>query len=198
MTRIRAFILAAFAAIALASVSLPTPSLANSVVLCSPATAGSGGARQVTNPGTSGGTYSLNSRGCAAISEANSDAAYFRAQGFVPGPNLFSTVQVSGVLSSTTSVQLPFSLPASAVIQGIVIENTTTNAVTGGIDIGKTTGAADIVSAKVCAASCLTTVLDSAILLRVFSTSAQQAIFVTGHTDGNSANLRLTIFYSYF
>lgn len=195
MTRLRN---ALFATSVLALVaSLPTPSRANGVNLCAP-DIGPRGSRQVTNPGTSGGTYTLNSNGCAYISEANSDAAFFRAQGFVQGPALFQVVQVTGVLTGTTSVQLPFALPASAFIKDIVIENTTANAVTGGIDIGKTSGAADIVSAKVCAASCLTTVLDSAILLRNFSTTVQQALFVTGHTDGNSANLRITLTYSFF
>lgn len=187
----------AFAAFLALAASLPTPAQANGVILCSP-DVGPRGARQVTNPGASGGTYSLNGAGCAYISEANSDAAFFRAQGFVPGPNLFSTVQVTGVLTGTTSVQLPFALPANAFIQNLVIQNTTANAVTGGINIGSTTGAADIVSAKVCAASCLTTVLDSAILLRVFSTTAQQALFVTGQTAGNSANLTITLTYSFF
>lgn len=193
MNRLRLFLAAALVVLA----APLTPAHANGVMLCSP-DVGPRGARQVTNPGTSGGTYSLNGAGCAYISEANSDAAYFRAQGFVPGNNLFSTVQVTGVLTGTTSVQLPFSLPANAMLRDIIVQNTTTNAVTGGIDIGKTTGAADIVSALTCAASCLTFVADAAVLLRVFSTTVQQAIFVTGHTAGNSANLTITITYSYF
>lgn len=185
------------AAAALAFAAFSTPAHANGVVLCSPGV-GPQGSRQVTNPGTSGGTYSLNARGCAYFSEANSDAAFFRAQGFVQGPAMFSTVQVTGVLTGTTSVQLPFALPANGFIKDIVIQNTTANAVTGGVAIGKTTGAADIVAAQACAASCLVVVADAAVLLRAFSTTAQQAIFVTGVTAGNSANLTITITYSFF
>lgn len=190
--------LLAITAFAAAALLAPlTPARAAGEYLCAPNAAGAASARQVTNPGASGGTYTLNVRGCAYFSTANSDNAFFRSQGYTQGPNLFSTVVVSGVLVTTGSVQV-YSLPANTYLRDIIVQNTTTNAVTGGVDIGKTTGAADIVSALTCAASCLTYVADAAVLLRVFSTTAQQPIWVTGHTAGNSANLTITITYSYF
>jgi hypothetical protein len=168
---------------------------AASLRVCAPSSAGAAlGPAQVAAP-TSGNLYSINARGCVVI--PSSDLGDLQAKGFIVDASLQSMVVVSGVLTSTTSVQVA-SLPASAYISNILVQNTTANAVTGGIDIGKTTGAADIVSAKVCAANCLTHVLDSAVLLRVFSTTAAQPIWVTGHTDGNSANLTITILYGYF
>lgn len=198
MKTIRNLLLLLVAAALTALVSFQPQARANSLILCAPEVSGAAaGPRRAVNPGTSGGTYVLDANGCALFSTSNSDAAYFQSQGFTQSGPLRSIVVTSGVLITTTSVQVA-TLPPLAYIRDIFIDNTTANAVTGGIDIGKTTGAADIVSAKTCAASCLTFVADSALLLRNFSKTTGQAIWVTGHTDGNSANLTLTIVYGYF
>lgn len=171
------------------------PADASTINVCAPSAPGAAlGPAQVKAP-TSGTQYSINSRGCVNI--ALTDLGDFQSMGYTTNAGLSALIVNTGVLSSTTSVQLG-TLPASTYISAILIENTTANAITGGIDIGKTTGAADIVSAKACAANCLTSVLDSAILLRNFSTTAAQAIWLTGHTSGNSANLNVTIIYGYF
>lgn len=182
-------------ALALAGILSIAPAGASSLSVCAPEQAGAAAGPRQVKAVTSGTLYNLNNRGCALI--ASSDLGDFQAMGFLSNGGLNSLVLSTGVLSGTTSVQIA-SLPASAYIAHILIENTTANAVTGGIDIGKTTGAADIVSAKVCAANCLTSVLDSAILLRNFSTTAAQPVWLTGHTAGNSANLNVTIIYGYF
>jgi hypothetical protein len=174
------------------------PAQAANEYLCAPRPVAATSPGRVTNPGTSGGSYVLNGQGCAVISESNSDAAYFKSQGYTQGPNLFSIVFSTGVLTGTTPVQVTPALPPGTAIRDIYVNNTTSNAVTGGVDIGTTSGAADVVSALTCAASCLTFVADSALLKRVFSLTAQQALFVLGHTAGNSSNLTLTITYSYF
>jgi hypothetical protein len=187
--------LALIGLVALAGLLSLNPADASQIRVCAPIPAGAAaGPAQVKAP-TSGNLYSTNNRGCVLI--PSSDLADFQSMGYASNGELQSMVVSTGVLTSTTSVQVA-SLPASAYISAIVIDNTTANAVTGGIDIGQTTGAADIVSAKVCAANCLTTVLDSALLLRVFSKTAVQPIWVTGHTAGNSANLTLTIIYGFF
>jgi hypothetical protein len=185
----------ALIALALAGIFSLAPARASQIQVCGPGGAGVTMGPAQVKAVTSGNLYQTNSRGCTLI--ASSDLGDFQAMGYASNGALQSMVVSTGVLTTTTSVQVA-SLPASAFIQDIIVDNTTTNAVTGGIDIGKTTGAADIVSAKVCAASCLTTVLDSAILLRVFSKTAAQPVWVTGHTDGNSANLTLTIIYGFF
>lgn len=186
--RILAF--AALAALALAS----GHAQAATQVLCSPEQSSGAQARTVTNPVTTT-SYSLNGQGCALIAQA--DVGYFQSQGFTPGSAHQSFLFTSGVLTGTTAVQMP-SLPANAFIREIIVNNTTANAVTGGIDIGTTSGAADVVSALTCGANCLTFVADAALLKRVFSTTAQQALFVVGHTAGNSANLNITVVFGFF
>jgi len=182
-------------ALALAGILSLDPASASQVRVCASGNSGVALGPAQVKAVTSGNLYSLNGRGCAVI--ASSDLGDFQAMGFTSNGELQSLVVSTGVLTSTTSVQVA-TLPASTFIQDILIDNTTANAVTGGIDIGKTSGAADIVSAKTCAANCLSHVVDSAVLLRMFSKTAAQPIWVTGHTDGNSANLNITIIYGYF
>lgn len=191
-------LLTAFAFAAFIVAILPMQAQAASQVLCAPAQAGQGSAAQrVTNPNTTT-AYQLDNHGCAVIVQA--DVGYFVSQGYVSGPLMRSLTAVTGVLVGNTGagiVQLP-SLPASAFIREIIVQNTTANAVTGGVDIGTTSGAADVISALTCGANCLTFVADAALLKRVFSTTAQQALFVLGKTAGNSSNLTITIIYGYF
>lgn len=192
MIRLRSLLIAAaFALAAFASV----PADAATVLMCRPAASGAsaGPARWVASASTT--AYSLNALGCAAI--ANADVGDAQAGGFLQPGSQQNITWVTGVLSGTTSVQGP-NIPAGMFIREIIVDNTTANAVTGGIDIGKTTGAADVVSALTCAASCLTFVADSALLLRVFSKTAVQATWVTGHTAGNSANLTITYVLGFF
>lgn len=139
--------------------------------------------------------YALNSAGCVYV--VNGDVGYFRSQGFTEGPEHIKSITVTGVLTGTTAVSLG-SLPANAVIREILVLNTTTNAVTGGIDVGTTSGGADVVSALTCAASCFTFVADSALLKRMFSATVAQPLFANGHTAGNSANLTIEILYTLF
>ena len=176
------------------------PASASSTWLCAPEQSNAANASR-TIGGTSsavpsGTIYVLNSKGCGLI--AQGDTGYFVSQGYTQGSPVQTATFTTGVLTGTTSVQFLPSLPAGTVIRDIIVDNTTANAVTGGVDIGKTSGAADIVSALTCGASCLTFVADSALLLRVFSKTAQQAVWITGHTAGNSANLTVTIVYEYF
>jgi hypothetical protein len=185
---------------ALALLSFAAPANAASIWMCqgdvSGATTGTRTIGGTLSPVPSGSIYVLNGQGCALV--AQGDVGYFQSQGFTQGSPYAVAAFTTGVLTGTTAVQFLPSLPAGAIIRDIVVSNTTANAVTGGIDIGTTSGGADIVSALTCAASCLTFVADSALLKRVFSLTAQQAIFVVGHTSGNSANLTITISYQYF
>lgn len=196
MTRL---LTALFAAALALAVLAPAPVSASSQIMCQGDVSGaSTGSRVVVNTSSTAATqpsYTLNSQGCALIAQA--DVGFFLSIGFTqPGP-LVSSIFTTGVLTGTTAVQMP-SLPPSAYIREIIVQNTTANAVTGGVDIGTTSGGADVVSALTCAATCLTFVADSALLKRVFSLTAQQALFVLGHTAGNSANLTITVVYGYF
>lgn len=169
------------------------------LILCRPPAPGVAGPGRVTNPGTSGGSYVLNAQGCAPISLANSDAAYFQAQGYTIGPNLFSLIQQT-MLANTTATTSTITLPANAFIVGIILQETAGNAVTGGVNIGNATSATAYASAVTLGANALVSVADSA-LTRVYPattpTSAQK-ILVAAQSAWNSASVNITILYSYF
>lgn len=176
------------------------PARANQIVMCQGDVSGaSTGSRVIVNTSSTTSpqpSYVLNSSGCATIAQA--DVGFFASLGFQqPGP-ISSIVFTTGVLTGTTAVQITPSLPIGAYIRDIFVDNSTANAVTGGVNIGTTSGAADVVSALTCAANCLTFVADSAVLKRVFSKTAQQALFAVAQTAGNSANLNITVTYGFF
>ena len=198
------WLIGALTAAALA-IGLAAPASAGAI-LCTPRNMPDG------NAGTVGGTnsavpsqtlYTLNSEGCAAVS--NQDVGYFKSQGFFPGPNLFSVALV-GITAQTTAAQAPV-LPAGSYIVGLVIQETAGQAVTGGLDIG-IAGSSDasIASAVTCAASCLVTVADTAILLRTIGATTNTSgvpkafpIYINAHTNwSDAAKVNLTVFYSLY
>lgn len=204
MKTIRNYALAAVALLALLAPIQKANAAASVAVnyqwLCAPEVSnGNNGPRRFVNPGTSGGTYNLNAQGCAAFSLANADAAYAISQGFTPGVNLFSLIQQT-ITASTTATTSTITLPANAMIMGIVLQETAGNAVTGGVDIGNATSATAYASAVALGANALVAVADSA-LTRVYPattpTSAQKILTVC-HTACNSASLNITILYSIF
>lgn len=97
----------------------------------------------------------------------------------------------SGVASANSSLVVP----ANAFIQQIIVKNNTANAVTGGLKFGTSSGAVDIVAALTVGASALIFAVDSAILKRIFSTSATQQVFIDAVVAWNNANVDITIVY---
>jgi hypothetical protein len=198
-------IAAALAALSFAF-SLPAfaaASVATDVVeMCSPGSAGTlVGPKSVTNPQTSGGTYSLNQKGCAGMSLT--DAAYFASQGYTRGAGLGALYAGPFTAQSTTS-NSP-TLPANAVIQEIIVQETTGNAITGGLDVG-VAGSSDqtIVAAYAVGANGVVAIPSASILKRVFPTSgttgpAAQQIFFNAHTNWtDAASINVTILYRYY
>jgi hypothetical protein len=78
-------------------------------------------------------------------------------------------------------------------IDAITINNTTANAVTGGLRIGTTDGGADVVVAQALAANALLQIAAAAVLKRIFSRTATQRLFLQAVTGWNSASLDITI-----
>jgi hypothetical protein len=146
------------------------------------------GNRPFVVPGN-GNSYALDGQGRVLVQE--SDAPWFRSQGFSPAgaspiQDLFAN---SGVIASgTASVALGI-LPANFYIEGLLFQNLTGNAITGGINVGSSAGASDIASAIAIAANVLLVVPDASILKRAYSTSAPTNLFVSAVTSWNSANL---------
>lgn len=84
-------------------------------------------------------------------------------------------------------------VPAGHAISQIIVENTTANAVTGGVRVGTTAGAADVVAALAVGANALTFVADAAVLKRFFSRTASQTLFVEAVVAWNSASLNFFV-----
>lgn len=196
MKTIRNLLLAALAASAL--LSYQPAAQANSLVLCAPEVSGAtAGPRRVTNPGTSGGSYTLDGSGCAVVSTSNSDAAYFISQGFTQSGPLRAIIFNTGVATGTTNFIIG-SIPAQAFIQDIIFSNSVAAAVTGGISIGTTANGTDVVAAQTCGASCLTFTTDALLLKRPFSLTAATPLHAAAVTAWNSANVTITVLYGYF
>jgi hypothetical protein len=142
-------------------------------------------------------SYNLNQNGCALI--ASGDIGFFQSQGYYYGPNTFSLVQ-TGITATTTASTSTIVLPASAVINTVVLAETAGNAVTGGIDLGDATSATEYASAVALGANATVVITDAA-LTRVFvngGAPAADQILVKCHTSCNSASVNITIIYSYF
>ena len=95
-------------------------------------------------------------------------------------------------LRTVTAANSAFTLPKGWMIEQIIYRNTTANAVTGGIKIGTTAGAADIVAAQAIGANAVGHVTAANILLRFFSATASQQIFIDAVTAWNAASLELS------
>ena len=165
--------------------------------MCIPLASVGGAPQHVVVPNTTGNAYNLNSGGCALI--ASGDIGYFQSQGFTYGPNIFTLVQ-TGITASTTSTTSSIVLPANAVIQSVVLAETTGNAITGGVDIGDSSGATTYASAVALGANATVVVADSALtrLNKNSGTPAAFQILVACHSSCNSGSINITIIYSYF
>ena len=98
-----------------------------------------------------------------------------------------ATTSSSNLLAVTANTSIV--VPAGFAISQVIVENTTANAVTGGIRVGTTGGGADVVVALAVGANALTAVADAAVLKRFFSRTATQTLFVEAVVAWNSANV---------
>lgn len=192
-------LIAALAGIALVagSIALIVPHKAQAAitVMCAPRPpAANAGPRQITIPTTSQTQYSLDSNGCAPIQDLN-DVGYLISQGFLQGAGVYTAFALT---SSATAATAVITLPAATRIDSVVIQEIAGNSVTGGIKIGTTNGGNDVVAGITCGASCLATATDVSMAKRVFSAFNSQPIFVGAVNSYNSANVWVTIRYSYF
>jgi hypothetical protein len=189
-------VLLALGVAAFAALFATIPADAAQQMLCS----NTPNARQVTNYSSTASpqpTYNLNARGCALIAQA--DIGYFLTQGYTVQSSDNAALFTTGALpaSGTADIVGP-SIPAGAYLQQIIIQNTTANAVTGGVSIGTTANGTDVVAAQACAANCLVFVTDATLLKRVFSTTTATTLHIAPVTSSNTANLTISFLYAYF
>jgi hypothetical protein len=175
------------------------PAHAALTVLCAPQLPDTAAARTIggtTSQIPSGTIYTLNGQGCTVAKQQ--DVGWFLAQGFSPGPPFGTNILfTTGVLAGTTAVQIGV-LPPSTYVQHIIVQNSTANAITGGIAFGTTANGTDIDATLACGANCLAFAADSALVKRVVSTTAATPIFASATSNWNSANVTITVVYGYF
>jgi hypothetical protein len=194
MTRL--FSIISVTAFAFVAALVPQPANAAVTIMCAPEASATGAPPRPLQLPTASQNYVADAKGCI-IAQAV-DVPLLRSQGWLPATSFSQPLQfTTGVATGTTSFFLGV-LPPSAVIDQIVIVNSTANAVTGGIAIGSTSGGADVVAAQACAANCTLAVADSALLKRAVSATAPTQIFATAVTSWNSANVTVSVLYSYF
>jgi hypothetical protein len=126
--------------------------------------------------GTKGDTGSTGSTGSQGV------------QG-VTGATGAADTSASIVTALSVTANTTVSIPAGNIIQHLVIQNATGNAVTGGIKIGTTDGGIDVIVAVAVGANALFCVLDATLLKRVFSLSGATTLYLQTVTLWNSANL---------
>jgi len=97
------------------------------------------------------------------------------------------TLAFLAISANTTIV-----IPAGWAIDAVHVENTTANAVTGGVKIGTTAGGIDVVAALAVGANVLTFVLDAALLKRFFG-AADQTLHVQAVIAWNSAVINMYV-----
>ena len=90
---------------------------------------------------------------------------------------------------SDLSANGTYNVPAGYRIDSLVIQNKTANAITGGLKIGTTAGATDVVAAQAVGANAFLEIADAAILKRVFSLTAVQILYLQAVTAWNNANI---------
>lgn len=88
-----------------------------------------------------------------------------------------------------------FMLPANCVLREVLVFNTTANAITGGLKLGTTAGATDIITALAVGASAAAFTADASLSKRFFSPTSTQQIFFDAVTGWNSANVNIHILY---
>jgi hypothetical protein len=175
----------------------PKPVKANGAVMCQGDVSGaSTGSRTVggtLSSVPSGTLYTLSGNGCAYVQAG--DIGYFLSQGYTSSGNLGTPlVFTTGVQTGTTDIVLG-TIPASSGVVSVGITNSTANAVTGGISIGSTANGTQIAAAITCGANC---VVLSPVLAATYSATAATTIHAAAVTAWNSANVAITVNWSYF
>jgi hypothetical protein len=93
-------------------------------------------------------------------------------------------------LDLTVTDDTTFTVPAGYKISSIILFNTTANAVTGGINIGLSAGAEEVVANFAMGANAL---VDCTLLQTFFSTTADDVVYVNDVTSWNSASLEMRV-----
>jgi|ERR1700722_2423579 len=113
------------------------------------------------------------------------------------GPNSGSAT-VTGVTANSTAVLPLFTLPVGAKVRAIYVQNTTANAVTGGVNIGTAVAGAQVASATAIGANAFVVISGSTLLNSTWaSTTVPQSLYLTAAIAFNAASLNVEIVWDY-
>lgn len=104
------------------------------------------------------------------------------------------SVGVGALLLLATTGPVSTILPRNGLLLQILVINTTGNPLVGGMDIGTTLGAHDIISNESVGGNAIDSVADAKFQKRFFSALSPQNLFV-GAQNWNGASLNITIVY---
>lgn len=96
-------------------------------------------------------------------------------------------------LRFTATADASFSIPAGYAMSEMYLDETAGNAITGGIHLGTTDTGNDIINALAVGASAIKHVPEASLLLRWFSRTVAQTVYLTAVTAWNSASLNVCI-----
>ncbi len=85
-------------------------------------------------------------------------------------------------------------IPAGYMIFGCSMVETANHAVTGGVKVGTTSGATDVIAAQAVSGLSANSVTDANLLKKMFSASADQTLFIQPVSAWNSASVNVTFF----
>jgi len=130
---------------------------------------------------------------CAAVAQPAYPPCAFPQTTDCANSNRIPAYGVGTGLSGTTA-QVAAIIPAGRQIASIAVINRTANAVTGGINVGTTSGGADVASAFAVGANATVVIQGATLLKSIFSVSAAgdaQILWVNAVTSWNSATTDL-------
>lgn len=102
---------------------------------------------------------------------------------------------VQNIRLTTQTTANSFMLPANVLIRDVLVQNSTSNIITGGLKFGTTAGGVDVIAALAVGANALAFVTDATLLKRFFSATVGQQIFFDTVTLWNSASVQIDVFY---
>lgn len=123
------------------------------------------------------GSSRLAQRTSAAIANANFSELYAKH------------LETAVTLTSNGTVVVP----AGYAIEHIGFQNTTANAVTGGLKIGTTAGGTEVVTAQAVGANSIDTIRGSDISKRLFNSASATTLYIQAVSAWNSASVNLRI-----
>lgn len=94
--------------------------------------------------------------------------------------------------ATAANANTTISVPPGWAIDQIFYANTTAGTVTGGVKIGTTSGATDVVAAQAVGANAIGVIADANVLLKLFSRTVAQTLFIQPVTSWNSQTVEFS------